>query len=257
MNEIAPDVLRVGYVPGVTVSKWARAWGERFREGSLELVGVAQGEQEKALREGRVDMCFVRLPFDREGRHAIPLYRELPVVVVTKDHPIAAFDQIGSADLVDERMQDADDLDALADTLDLVAAVGGAAIMPHSLARLHHRRDLVYREVTDLPPTEIALAWPVDSEHAAIEDFVGVVRGRSARSTRGRQPEGDAAQEGSSERKAKPARGTGRAGSTKSSGDRGGAGKNSGGKTRASKGGGASAARKSSGKARGQRRGSR
>lgn len=187
MNEIAPDVLRVGYVPGVTVSKWARVWRERFGEGALELVGVPQAEQEDALRDGRVDMCFVRLPIDRDGRHAIPLYRELPVVVVPADHPIAAFEQVSTDELVDERMRDASDVDTLAATLALLAAVGGAVIVPHSLARLHHRRDLVYREVTDLPPTEIALAWPVGLARDAVEDFIGVVRGRSPRSARGRQ----------------------------------------------------------------------
>ncbi|MQY18557.1 LysR family substrate-binding domain-containing protein [Nocardia macrotermitis] len=187
MNECAADALRIGYVPGVTVAKWARIWAERFTEDSLAVVGIPQAQQEDALREGRVDMCFVRLPIDREGLHAIPLYQELPVVVVPKEHPIALFEEVASIDLADERMQDADDPDALSGTVELVAAVGGAAIMPHSLARLHHRKDLVYRTVTDLPPTEIALAWPVDLEKPAIEDFIGVVRGRTARSTRGQQ----------------------------------------------------------------------
>lgn len=193
MNEIAPGVLRVGYVPGVTVSKWARIWAERFGDGSLELIGVPQAEQETALRQGRVEMCFVRLPIEREGMHAIPLYAESAVVVVPKDHPVALFEQIGIADLADERMQDAADIDALAGTVELVAAVGGAAIMPHSLARLHHRRDLVYRTVADAPSTQIALAWPVDRDSDVVQDFIGVVRGRTARSTRGRQQEDPAA----------------------------------------------------------------
>ncbi|WP_067888213.1 LysR family substrate-binding domain-containing protein [Nocardia vaccinii] len=197
MNECAPDALRVGYVPGVTVAKWARIWAERFADDSLAVIGIPQARQESALRDGEVDMCFVRLPIDREGLHAIPLYRELPVVVVPKDHPIALFEQVATTDLTDERMQDAGDLDALSGTVELVAAVGGAAIMPHSLARLHHRKDLVYRTVTDLPPTEIALAWPIDVDNPAVEDFIGVVRGRTARSTRGRQQ--DAAPEGKSE----------------------------------------------------------
>lgn len=212
MNECAADALRVGYVPGVTVAKWARVWSERFAQDSLELIGVPQAQQETVLREGRADMCFVRLPIDREGLHAIPLYRELPVVVVPKDHPIALYDEVATTDLTDERMQDADDIDTLSATLELVAAVGGAAIMPHSLARLHHRKDLVYRTVTDLPPTDIALAWPIDLDNPSVEDFIGVVRGRTARSTRGRQ-------EGASPdgRSAAPKPSNGTAGDTKPS----------------------------------------
>ncbi|MGW4246085.1 LysR family transcriptional regulator [Nocardia sp. NPDC004722] len=183
--------LRVGFVPGVTVTKWERIWAERFPDIALELTPIPMKEQEAALREGTVDMCFVRLPIDRDGMNAIPLYREVPVVVVPKDHPIAVFEQVATKDLTEERMQDASDLDEAAMTMELVAAVSGAAIVPHSIARLHHRKDLVYRLVTDVPETEIALAWPVAESAELAEEFVGVVRGRSARSSRspsGNQP---------------------------------------------------------------------
>ncbi|WP_280492493.1 LysR family transcriptional regulator [Nocardia asiatica] len=180
----APAGLRVGFVPGVTVSKWTRIWGERFAETPLEVIALAQADQEAALREERVDMCFVRLPIDREGMSAIPLYREVPVVVVQKEHPLSVYDEVRMADLADERLQDASDLDTVAGALELVAAAGGAAIVPHSLARLHHRRDLVYRPILDVPDTEVALAWPVGHTTDLVEDFIGVVRGRSERSSR-------------------------------------------------------------------------
>lgn len=184
--------LRVGFVPGVTVTKWERIWADRFPDIVLELLPTPMKDQESALREGAVDMCFVRLPIDREGMSAIPLYRELPVVVVPKDHPIALFEQVATKDLTEERMQDASDLDDAAMTMELVAAVSGAAIVPHSIARLHHRKDLVYRTVTDVPETEVALAWPADRTTELVEEFVGVVRGRSQRSSRspsGQQPD--------------------------------------------------------------------
>ncbi|MET8422649.1 LysR family transcriptional regulator [Nocardia sp. NPDC004860] len=199
----AADRLRVGFVPGVTVTKWERIWRERFPEVALELTPIPMKEQEQALRTDAVDMCFVRLPIERDGVSAIPLYREVPVVVVPKDHPIALFDQVATADLADERMQDAADLDDAAMTMELVAAVSGAAIVPHSIARLHHRKDLVYRTVTDVPETEIALAWPADRTTELVEEFVGVVRGRSQRSSRspsGQQPDKPARQQNSPRR---------------------------------------------------------
>lgn len=182
--EPVATALRIGFVPGVTVSKWSRIWGERFPRIPLDVQPLAQADQEAALRAGQVDMCFVRLPIDRDGMNAIPLYRELPVAVVQKDHPIALFDAITLADLADERRQDATDLDEAAMAVELVAAVGGFAIVPHSIARLHHRRDLVYRTVTDAPGTEIALAWPTHRSTGQVEDFIGIVRGRSERSSR-------------------------------------------------------------------------
>lgn len=212
-----PDVavLRVGFVPGVTPTKWERKWGERFPAQRLELIVVAQGEQDAALRDGRVDMCFVRLPIDRDGMHAIPLYHEVPVVVVPKDHPISVFDEVSTAELADERVQDTSDLDTAADAIELVAANVGVAIVPHSIARLHHRKDIVYRTVTDVPDTQIALAWPVDSTTETTEEFVGIVRGRTERSTR--SPSGRAATTEQPKKKApkKPERAGGRTGAVK------------------------------------------
>ncbi|KIA65359.1 LysR family transcriptional regulator [Nocardia vulneris] len=180
----AAPALRVGFVPGVTVSKWTRIWGERFPGIPLEVVALPMAEQESALRDERVDLCFVRLPIDRDGMSAIPLYREVPVVVVPKDHPISAFDQVGMADLSGEWMQDATDIDAAADAIELVAAGVGVTVVPHSIARLHARKDVVYRTVMDRADTEIALAWPAARTTDLVEEFVGVVRGRSERSSR-------------------------------------------------------------------------
>ncbi|MEU1980833.1 LysR substrate-binding domain-containing protein [Nocardia sp. NPDC019395] len=179
-----PAPLRVGFVPGVTVTKWERIWARRFPDTPLELVAVAQADQEAALREGRVDMCFVRLPIDRDGMNAIPLYRELPVVVAPKDHAISLFDEVSMTDLADERLQDTADIDTVKAGIELVAAGVGVAIVPHSIARLHHRRDLIYRTVTDTGDTEIALAWPQARTTGSLEEFIGIVRGRSENSSR-------------------------------------------------------------------------
>ncbi|WP_433525679.1 LysR family transcriptional regulator [Nocardia pseudovaccinii] len=181
----AEDVaLRVGFVPGVTVSKWTRIWGERFPDTPLEMLPIPMAEQLAALRDGRVDACFVRLPIEREGLSAIPLYRELPVVVVPKDHTLSLFDQVGMGDLEGELIQDSSDIDAIGGTIELVAAGVGVAIVPHSIARLYARRDLVYRTMMGVAATEIALAWSTAHTTELIEEFVGIVRGRSERSSR-------------------------------------------------------------------------
>jgi hypothetical protein len=40
--------------------------------------------------------------------------------------------------------------------------------------------------VTGVPTTKVGLTWRQDAEDDRVEAFIGVVRGRSARSTRGR-----------------------------------------------------------------------
>ena len=176
--------LRVGFVPGVTLTKWRRIWSDRFRRVPLEVVEVAVVDQRSALMDGRVDMCFVRLPIDRTDLHAIPLYDEVPVVVAAQDHPISLFAEVSWADLADEVLLDPGHPDAI----DL--AVGGAGVLavPQSIAREQSRRDLIYRPISDGTATQVALAWPVEHPSELIEDFVGIVRGRTVNSSRSRQP---------------------------------------------------------------------
>jgi hypothetical protein len=54
-----------------------------------------------------------------------------------------------------------------------------------SIARLHHRKDVTYRVVTDLPPTTVGLAWLVENDDPWVQRFIGIVRGRTERSSRG------------------------------------------------------------------------
>ena len=176
-----PLGLRVGFVPGVTLTKWRRIWSERLRRVPLHVVEVTESGQRAALVSGDVDMCFVRLPIDTEGVHTIRLYDEVAVAVAPKDHPLAAFEEVTLADLSGETMVSDDEA---ATGIDRVAWGAGILLVPQSVARSHSRRDLIHRPVTDAEPTTIALAWLVDNPHELIEEFIGIVRGRTANSSR-------------------------------------------------------------------------
>ncbi|MCK8609181.1 LysR family substrate-binding domain-containing protein [Agromyces sp. C10] len=175
--------LRLDYVAGVSPAKWLRAWADRRPDLPLEAERVDESAQCDRLRAGEADLAFVRLPVDETGLHRIRLWEELPVAALPKDHPLAEADDLELADLADEPRAPEQDDPAM--TLELVAAGTGYAILPHSLARLHHRRDVVAIPVTDAAPTRIALVWRVERDDADIQEFVGVVRGRTARSSRG------------------------------------------------------------------------
>jgi len=197
--------FRVGFVPGVTPDKWARVWAERMPSRNLDLVPLGDRDGSAMLRSGDLQMCFVRLPVDREGLHLIPLYDEQPVVMVAREHPVAAYDEIDVADLGDEHLlQDPDDVPAWRDVatevadgtrypvppMDLrmavesVAADAGILIVPMSLARLHHRKDVTHVRVHGVPTTKVGLAWRQDADDDRVETFIGVVRGRTANSSR-------------------------------------------------------------------------
>ncbi|MFM9613764.1 LysR family transcriptional regulator [Streptomyces sp. V2] len=197
--------FRLAYVPGATPAKWARVWAERYPEVPLTLLQVTSTEASDVLRAGTADAGLVRLPVDRTTFSAIPLYTETTVAVVPKDHVFTAAEELTLADLADETvLHPKDDVfdwdtppgepaferpETTADAIDLVAAGIGVLITPQSLARLHHRRDLTYRTITDAPRSEVALSWPEEATTDLVDDFIGVVRGRTVNSTRGRAKE--------------------------------------------------------------------
>lgn len=197
--------FRIAFVPGVTPGKWSRIWEQRVRGIPLELIAIAERDQLAVLHEGRADTCFVRLPVDPEGISLIPLYREVPVVVVPIDHAVSAFDEVSVDDLSDEHLlQDPDSVPewrdvavevrdgtrvdvppmTAKDAVELVAAGVGIVILPKSVARLHDRKDVTHRPVTGVAESQIGLAWLTDATDSRIENFIGIVRGRTERSSR-------------------------------------------------------------------------
>jgi DNA-binding transcriptional LysR family regulator len=193
--------LTLGYVPGGTPAKWARIWAERHPELPLHLRAVAAADAADAVRAGTIDVALLRLPADTSGLAVIPLYEETTVAVVPTDHILTAVDTITAADLdgepmllpldhvldwagtcgtpVDHRPETTED------AIEFVAAGIGVLIVPQSLARLYHRKDLTYRPIVDAPTCPVALAFPEGPQPAPVEEFIGMVRGRKPGSSRG------------------------------------------------------------------------
>ncbi|WP_166792677.1 LysR family substrate-binding domain-containing protein [Cryobacterium algoricola] len=196
----------IAFAAGVTPTKWTRAWAERRPDQPLEVFRTMPDEQSAVLHDGRAQVSIVRLPVDEHDLSLIALYREIPVVVAAKDHFIADADSLLVADLADEHLlQDPDavpewrdvatevrdgirrPLAAVRDmdeTMELVAAGVGIVIVPHSIARLHSRKDLVSRPVEDVAESQVSLAWLAAETTEDIEEFIGIVRGRTKASSR-------------------------------------------------------------------------
>ncbi|MFI5801730.1 LysR substrate-binding domain-containing protein [Streptomyces sp. NPDC051561] len=206
----ASPAFRLAYVPGVTPTKWVRIWNERLPDVPLTLLQATPAEAFAMLRAGEAEAGFVRLPVDRTDLSAIPLYTETTVVVIPKDHAITAVEEVSAADLAEELvLHPLDDTlaweqlpgvaakerpETTADAIELVAAGVGVLVVPQSLARLHHRKDLTYRTLVGtaelpVPESRVALSWPKDEATLEppelVEHFIGIVRGRTVNSTRG------------------------------------------------------------------------
>lgn len=174
----------VGFVPGVMPDKWTRKWRERCRR-PLTVRLVDEIEQVGLLVSGELDMCLVRGVERSDDLHVIPLHAERPVVVVSREHPAAAYDELDVADL-------ADDVDvlathpgiSLADAFATVAAGTGHLVVPGSVARVNSRKDVTVLGALGVPGTRIGLAWRTDHDDPDLETFIGIVRGRTPRSSR-------------------------------------------------------------------------
>ena len=201
----SPQRFRLAYVPGVTPAKWVRIWRDRREDVPLDLVALEVAATAPAIADGTVDMAITRLPdalahTDPGPHHCISLYEETTVVVVPKDHVLTAGDELTLDDLTDEQFlwpldeplvvsdRPGESVDhrpeTTSDAIELVAAGTGLLLVPQSLARLHHRKDLVYRPVVDAATSTVGLLWP-DPTAALADDFIGIVRGRRASSSRG------------------------------------------------------------------------
>lgn len=179
--------FRVGLVPGVTPDRWLRRWRDR-RGDPLETVLLDPAEGVAPVLDGRVAMAFVRDEERGPGLHLIPLYEEVPVVVVGVEHPVAAYDEIPVDDLADELRLDRDPTLTVAQMVATAAAGTGVVVLPRSVARVHHRKDVVAVPVLGVPGSRIGLAWRTDLDDERVEAFVGIVRGRTERSSRGDAP---------------------------------------------------------------------
>ncbi|MGO1851428.1 LysR substrate-binding domain-containing protein [Microbacterium sp.] len=193
-------VFRLGAVPGATPGKWIDTWKRRMPHVRLELVPIDAETQRAALDE--LDAALVRLPLVDDALHLIPLYDEIPVVVASAQSHLLAVDDLDPSDLAGEVLITPRDdvlgpleipgtlepqfpqLETTADAIATAATGVGIVIVPMSLARLHQRKDAGHRPLRGGPVSSVALAWRRDQTTADIDAFVGIVRGRTANSSR-------------------------------------------------------------------------
>jgi len=194
-----PHAFRLGAVPGATPGKWIDTWKQRMPHVALELVPIEKATQRASIDE--LDAALIRMPLTDESLHVIALYDEVPVVVASAESHLMAVDELTADDLAGEVLiTPLDDvlgpldlpttppnfppLKTTADAIATVATGVGIAVVPMSLARLHLRKDVDYRPLLEGPTSSVALAWPRDRTTDDIDTFVGIVRGRTANSSR-------------------------------------------------------------------------
>lgn len=169
----------LAFPPGVTIGKWTRAFAERLPR--VELVVIPSPDPLALLADGSADMVLARDAEPDETRHLIPLYTEEVVAVVHHEHLLTLEEELHLADLAGEPRVTGEPGEAL---MRSVAAGDGIALLPASVAKAFRRRDVVALRLRDAPASSVGLTWPREDQHPLVDDFIGIVRGRTAHSSR-------------------------------------------------------------------------
>ncbi|PSK96277.1 DNA-binding transcriptional LysR family regulator [Murinocardiopsis flavida] len=172
----------------------------RLRRGwRVEMRQAAWSDPTAGLAAGDVDAALLRLPFPgQDALRVEPLFTEPRWVALPAAHPLATRELIAFRELWDEpfvaarpetgRWRDywlaADERDgrpvrigAIADRPDdwlgAIANGYGIALAPESAARFYARPGIVYRPLSGVAPSTVAVAWaPADDADPVVRDFV-------------------------------------------------------------------------------------
>ena len=189
-------MLRLAFVTGTEPGKWLR----RFEAGTSHGLEARGSDDPLAeLAEGACDLALVRLPDARvtEHHHVVVLYEEAPGVAVPKDSVYAEVgESIAVGDLADDIVNldftPGTAIDDLRAALQVVAANVGVVFAPRPLLKVLSKKQVVALELIDAPasarPFRIALVWPKELDSEAVQDFVGVAKGRTMNSSRSSSP---------------------------------------------------------------------
>lgn len=183
---------------GTEPGKWFGRFRERTRHGGLAARESADSLGE--LIDAAVDLALVRLPdarLDPGQFHVVELYDEEPGVAVSSDNELTllkgalkAADVAG--EIVNYRIADSGEVevDEVRAALQVVAANVGIVIAPRPLLRVLSGKLVSARGYRDVavPLTRIALVWRKSADSDAIQDFVGIAKGRTVNSSRQAMP---------------------------------------------------------------------
>lgn len=186
---------------GVTIGKWTRVFAER--QPDVELVVRPSADPLAMLAAGEADMVFARDAVADDDRHLIPLYTEDVVVVMHHEHLLTLEEKLHVADLDGEARVTGEPSEAF---MRSVAAGDGIALLPASVAKALRRKDVTAMRLEDGPTSQVGLTWPREGQHPLVDEFIGIVRGRTAHSSR--NPEVAATEAAQGKKGAKGTKGT-------------------------------------------------
>ena len=182
------------------VPRVLRAFREERPRVHLDLRQIDWEDYSGGLRDGSTDAAFVWLAFQLGDLSVAPLHEEPRVVALESGHPLAPEPALRIEQFIDEPWPWADTdpvvlafwtcadlrggasarrgptIRSMEGLLEGVRAGLCVATVPRSQARVSVMPGIVFREVADLTPATLALAWRTADETPVVQALVEVAR---------------------------------------------------------------------------------
>ncbi len=191
------EVFTVGFMPGLIVTSAVRALEAAHPVLSVDVVRSGWDDQTEIVRNGRVDVSYVRQPVNSRGLHVVDLFAEPRVAVLPNDHRLAGRESVSIKDLAEEHLlqhpdavpewrdvatemqenhprKKRDNAYTVEEKLEHVARNRGIAVLPESAALFYRRPDLAYLHIHDIGPNRVGLAWDASRRSPLISEFADI-----------------------------------------------------------------------------------
>ena len=199
----APASLTVGFFTGDnTLGGAMREFTAVHPETVIAVRRIYWHNQTRAVLDGTVDVALVHLPIDDEGLRFELLHSEPRYAVLAADHPLADAGRVSIHDLQQDPVvlhhgaspaweafhnfdprpdgraaRRGPEVTCLEEKLEVIATGHAISFLPESTASwLKTQSGIASILVTDMPPTEVGVAWSIEREDQVVLDFVSVLR---------------------------------------------------------------------------------
>ncbi|MBM9503039.1 LysR family transcriptional regulator [Streptomyces sp. KK5PA1] len=189
----------VGFMPGVIVTPIVREFSRVAPGVRVEVLHTSITDQVDYLLDGRVDVCFVRLPLPEGMFEVVPLFPEPLVAALPSSHPLAQHKAVCLDDLRNlALLQDHGDVPewrgpvfrgsaaaqgdsgrfpvTIEERLEAVASGAGCYVMPAGIADFYRRDDVSCLTLEDMAPRMVALAYPKHRTMPELHRFAEISR---------------------------------------------------------------------------------
>jgi DNA-binding transcriptional LysR family regulator len=163
------------------------------------------GDPTGGLLDGETDVAIVRPPFGADGLELLVIASEPRYVALSDQHPLADRAGVSFAEIKDEPWIEVDESDpvwcgywrltalrteplrvgasgrSLEDLLEAARTRQAVGVVAESVARAQPWPQLTFVKVTDIPASDVAVAWRAGKTPPAVSEFIAIAQELAAR----------------------------------------------------------------------------